>query len=161
MEAVETASEVAVWCGRPVGRPGGPPSSPGQPAFNLHVWADRFERRPRSARQPLASITGRASSQVCSSLQSSLMHTPPLQHASMISHDCMCMQSQASQMSRDERPETDPIDFSLLAAMDSRGLGSQPFPVPCTQGTQASIAPVTMHARHALGWPSFGDRHLR
>ncbi len=51
------------------------------------------------------------------------------------------MQGHVSQMSRDERPETDPIDFNLLAAMDSRGLGSQPF-LPCTQNTQVSIHPM-------------------
>lgn len=38
------------------------------------------------------------------------------------------MQGQASQVSREERPETDPVDFSLLAGMDSRGLGSQHLP---------------------------------
>lgn len=53
------------------------------------------------------------------------------------------VQGHASQMSRDERPETDPIDFNLLAAMDSRGLGSQPF-LPCTQNTQVGIYPVTL-----------------
>ena len=48
------------------------------------------------------------------------------------------VQGHASQMSREERPETAPIDFNLLAAMDSRGLGSQPFPRPCTQDAQVS-----------------------
>ena len=45
------------------------------------------------------------------------------------------MQEQPSQASRGDRPETDPIDFSLLAAIDSRGLGSQPFPGTGTQNT--------------------------
>ena len=65
---------------------------------------------------------------------------------------CACMQGHASQMSRDERPETDPIDFNLLAAMDSRGLGSQPFPAPCAQNTQVGLpvdtiilSSVTLH----------------
>ena len=38
------------------------------------------------------------------------------------------VQGQGSQVSREERPETDPVDFSLLAGMDSRGLGSQHLP---------------------------------
>ena len=44
-------------------------------------------------------------------------------------------------MSRDERPETDPIDFNLLAAMDSRGLASQPFPAFGTNNTQVKPGP--------------------
>lgn len=43
------------------------------------------------------------------------------------------VQGQGSQLSREERPETDPVDFSLLAGMDSRGLGSQHLP-----GTQVT-----------------------
>ena len=51
------------------------------------------------------------------------------------------MQGQASQVSREERPETDPVDFSLLAGMDSRGLGSQHLP-----GTQVTASlPHVLH----------------
>ena len=51
------------------------------------------------------------------------------------------VQGQGSQVSREERPETDPVDFSLLAGMDSRGLGSQHLP-----GTQVpACLPCLLH----------------
>ena len=51
------------------------------------------------------------------------------------------VQGQGSQVSREERPETDPVDFSLLAGMDSWGLGSQHLP-----GTQVpACLPHVLH----------------
>ena len=50
------------------------------------------------------------------------------------------MQGQGSRFSHEERPETDPVDFSLLAGMDSRGLGSQHLP-----GTQVSACAPHLH----------------
>ena len=56
-------------------------------------------------------------------------------------HAHACAQGQGSQVSREERPETDPVDFSLLAGMDSRGLGSQHLP-----GTQVTAClPHVLH----------------